>query len=257
VSGSAFATVLFSENRDARAIGSLDPRARLIICLSFLFALPLLDRPVALAAALLFGIAAVLFARLPARMIIGRLLIAEGFLLVLLLTLPFVVPGRPIVSILGLVASWEGLARALTLVVRINAGVLVTLALLGGLGSIGLARAMTGIGLPERLAQLLEMTVRYIALFAGEYRRLRRAMLVRGFHATSSRHSWRSLGNFLGMLLVRSLERAERVHWAMVCRGFSGKFLAAEPQRLTRTDAWFLAGSTGAIVALQLLEAWT
>jgi cobalt/nickel transport system permease protein len=81
-------------------------------------------------------------------------------------------------------------------------------------------------------------------------------MLVRGFHATSSRHSWRSLGNFLGMLLVRSLERAERVHWAMACRGFSGKFPAAEPHRLSRTDFWFLAASMLAIGALLALEAW-
>jgi cobalt/nickel transport system permease protein len=256
MSGTASATALFAESRDAHAIGSLDPRARLVVCLLFLIGLPLLDRPAALAGALLTGLAAVLLARLPARAIIPRLLIAEGFLLVLLITLPFAIPGRPIVSVLGLVASWEGLGRALTIIVRINAGVLVTLALLGGLGSIGLARAMSGIGLPTRLAQLLQMTVRYIALFAEEYRRLRRAMLVRGFRATSSRHSWRSLGNLLGMLLVRSLERAERVHWAMACRGFSGKFLAAEPHRLTRTDFCFLAGSTIAIVALLVLEAW-
>ena len=255
MSGDASAT-LFIENRDQQAIGTIDPRVRLATCLLFLICLPLLNHPLALLAAVAIGAAAVTFARLPIRTIRDRLLVTEGFLLALLITLPFVLPGHPIFSIFWLTASWEGLWRAVSIILRINAGVLVILALLGGLGGAGLASAMTGIGIPMRLAQLLQMTVRYIGLFHDEYHRLRRAMRVRGFRPASNRHSWRTLGNLLGMLLVRSLERAERVRWAMACRGFSGKFLAGETRGLARSDLWFAAGAILAVALLLALELW-
>ena len=115
---------------------------------------------------------------------------------------------------------------------------------------------MAGIGMPPRLAQLLQMTVRYIGLFNDEYHRLRRAMRVRGFRPASNRHSWRSLGNLLGMLLVRSLERAERVRWAMACRGFSGKLLANEATALSGRDFGFLATAALAMGLLVSLQVW-
>jgi len=142
--------------------------------------LPLLDRPGALALALAAGLVAVVLARLPARAVLARLLVTEGFLVALLVTFPFLLPGRPIFSILGFPASWEGLAQAIVIVLRINVAVLMTMALLDGLGSAGIARAMTGLGLPPRLGHLMQMTVRYIGLFDGEYHRLRRAMRARG-----------------------------------------------------------------------------
>jgi cobalt/nickel transport system permease protein len=49
-------------------------------------------------------------------------------------------------------------------------------------------------------------------------------MRARGFRARSDGHTWRSLGWLMGMLLVRSLERAQRIRAAMKCRGFDGRF---------------------------------
>ena len=129
---------LFVESREGRTVAGIDPRIRLAVCLVFLICLPLLNSRRS-AGALIAGLATVAFARVPARTVLARLLVAEGFLVALLITLPFVLPGRPILSIFWLTASWEGLWRALAIILRINAGVLVTLALLGGLGSTRLA----------------------------------------------------------------------------------------------------------------------
>ncbi len=47
---------------------------------------------------------------------------------------------------------------------------------------------------------------------------------MRGFRNRSNLHSYRTIGQVAGTLLVRSHERSERVGHAMRCRGFDGEF---------------------------------
>jgi cobalt/nickel transport system permease protein len=85
-------------------------------------------------------------------------------------------------------------------------------------------RALSCLGLPDKLVHLLFFTVRYIQVIEGEYLRMRAAMVVRGFKPGTSFHTYRSCAYMVGMLLVRSSDRAERVYRAMLCRGFDGRF---------------------------------
>jgi cobalt/nickel transport system permease protein len=48
--------------------------------------------------------------------------------------------------------------------------------------------------------------------------------MVRGFRMRADWHTYRTLGNLAGTLLVRGHERAQRVHQAMLARGFDGTF---------------------------------
>lgn len=248
-------SALFADSREQGGWRRVDARFRLVAALGFAFLMPVLHAPAALGCALVLSIAAMGVARTPLRAVLARLAIVEGFLLVLLLTMPFAIPGTPLFAVAGVSASVEGFVRVLEIVARINACVLMLMALLGGLGGQGLAGAITGVGLPPVLGTLLQMTMRYVATIGEEYRRLRLAMKVRGFRLGSTFHSWRSLGNLVGMLLVRSLDRAERVHRAMLCRGYSGRFPAmAEAQAIGAGD-WAFAGLALTVFAgLGLLE---
>ena len=163
-------------------------------------------------------------------------------------------PGAEIGRVFGLAASREGLERAVVILVRVNAAVLVVAALLSTMGAARLAAAMAGVGAPARLAHLFQLTVRYVAVFHDEYARMRRAMRARAFRAGSNRHSWRTLGNLVGMLLVRSVERAERVAWAMKCRGFAGRFPEFERGRMTGADLAFGLLWAALLAALVWLE---
>jgi cobalt/nickel transport system permease protein len=78
--------------------------------------------------------------------------------------------------------------------------------------------------------------VRYIGVLFDEHQRLRTAMKARAFVAGSNWHTWRSYGHLLGMLLVRSMERAQRISGAMRCRGFNGKFHLLTPVKWHRRD---------------------
>jgi cobalt/nickel transport system permease protein len=254
MSAGASAAAIFAEDRDSGPLAQVDPRVRIAAALSFLALLAVLHSGLALAAALASSIAVSLYARLPFRPTLRRMTAVEGFLVFLLVTLPLTVPGPALFSLFGLSVSAEGVRRAVGIIVRVNAGVLMAAALLSTMGTMRLAGAMNGIGLPDRVAHLFQLTARYIAVFQEEYTRLRRAMRARGFRAGSNSHSWRSLGHLLGMLVVRSAERAERVAWAMRARGFNGRFPAFEQQRLGRTDFRVIALWPLFLIALLVLE---
>lgn len=248
------APAIFAESRDAGPLARLDPRTRLLAALGAILVLVTLSSPAVLLAAVALAALLAVFARLPLRATLKRLAAVEAFLVLLLVSLPFTMAGEPLISVLGLPFSREGLMLAVAIALRVNAAILLAAALLSQMGTIGLARAMTGLGVPPALAHLTQLTVRYIAVFQEEYQRLARAMRARAFRPQSTLHGWRSLGYLVGMLLVRSVERAERVLRAMKCRGFSGRFPALDHGRLGRADILFLALWATLFAALALTE---
>jgi len=219
---------LFEPSAAPSRLDRIDPRLRVGVALATLLALALIRSVPVLAVSLVLALMLTLYAGLPLRRTLARLALVESFLALLVITLPFAVPGEPIFALWGLAASAEGFWRAVALVLRVGTGVLIIFALVAPLGSAGLARALGGLGLPPALVQMLQLCVRYIGVLGEERARLTRAMRARAFVLRSTGHAWRSLGYLIGMLLVRSLERAERVGWAMKCRGYAGRW-PAEP----------------------------
>lgn len=179
-----------------------------------------------------------------------RLLHLEGFVLLLFVSLPFTVPGTPLFSLGPLTASEEGLMRAATIAGKVSASVLLVSALLAGVEPARLGAALRALHVPERLVRLFVTTARHVGLVGEEAHRLAEAMRARGFRPRSNRHTFRSLGYFIGMLLVRALARAERVEEAMLCRGYEGRFPrpALAPPR--PGDWLFLTAIVGGAVAL-------
>ena len=69
---------------------------------------------------------------------------------------------------------------------------------------------------------------------------MRKAMQARGFKPTTNTHTYRSYAWLVGMLLVKSWDRAERVNDAMRCRGFRGRFYSLTEFTAKPTDTIFL-----------------
>ncbi|WP_428029393.1 cobalt ECF transporter T component CbiQ [Ancylobacter sp.] len=153
-----------------------------------------------------------------------RLLHVEGFLLLLFATLPFTMAGRTLFTLGPLTASVEGAERAVLIAAKVSSSVLMLMVMLGAVEPARLGTALRGLYVPERIVRLFVLTARYLGLIRDEARRLLEAMRARGFRARSNRHSWRSYGHLVGMLLVRALDRAQRVEEAMLCRGYEGRF---------------------------------
>jgi cobalt/nickel transport system permease protein len=233
----------------------IDPRARILATVAFAVVTASLHDVAPIAAALAVAIGAALLSGLGVVQLARRLVILEGFMVLLLCLLPFTVPGRTLLAIGPFAASAEGLSLAVAIALKAGAVVVAILSQLGTLEPARLGHGLARLGVPRKLVAVLLLTVRYVSVFEDEYRRLRRAMQARGFEARSSRHTWRSLGWLLGMLLVRSNDRAARVLQAMKCRGFNGRFHIIADLAFTRADAAYL-GLGFIIVAGLALWGW-
>lgn len=235
-------------------IAALDPRTRLLGAFAGVLAVALLSSLWVLAAAALGAFALALVAGPGAAALMRRLIHLEGFMLVLLALLPFTVPGTPLFGAPPFVASAEGFARAVQILLKVNACGFLVFALLGGLEPVRIGAAALALMAPERLVQLFLLVVRYGGVLRAEAARLQEAMRARAFapraSLTWSLHTWRTYGHMLGMVLVRALERAERVSEAMRCRGFSGRLPAsAERPALGAADLAFALLLAAAILA--------
>ncbi|GAA3921590.1 cobalt ECF transporter T component CbiQ [Litoribacillus peritrichatus] len=201
-----------------------DPRARILAAIMIALVVIFLSGITTLVAGFVAALFLVLSIGFDYQTLIKRLLAFEGFVLLLIGFLPFTVSGDSLFVVFGWTASEQGVDRAVVIFLRSNIIVLSMLSLLGTLEPEELGHGMSRLGVPQKFAHLFLMTARYLDVLLDEYQRLRLAMKARAFHARTDLHTWRSYGWLIGMLLVRSMERSQRVVKAMKCRGFQGQF---------------------------------
>ena len=231
----------------------IDPRFKLIAACGFAVVAAVAQDFRALVPALSVALGLALWARLDLRALVRRLFLVNTFVALLWLFLPFNYPGQAAFTVGPLTASQEGLAFALMLTLRTNAIVLATIALLGTIPVFNLVHALQHLYLPTKLVHVAFFCYRYIDVIEREYLRLRDAMRIRGFRPRTTLHTYTSYANLIGMLLVRSYERSERVYQAMLCRGFKGDFPVYRHFHLHRNDFFFLASMAAVLLVLILL----
>lgn len=240
--------------RTAGLVRTLDPRTRILAAIGFAVIMVAVDGFAALGVGLVFALAAMASASLPAGPTLRRMAAMDAFIIVMIAMLPFTVPGEAMFTIFGFPASWQGLVTALQIALTANAIVLMVLALVGTMEAVTLGHALHKLHVPARLVHLLLFTVRYIEVLHEEYLRLRRAMKTRGFKARNSLHTYRSFGYLVGMMLVRALERSERILQAMKCRGFTGQIPMLRTLTFARADVLFAILCLGVFAILIALE---
>jgi cobalt/nickel transport system permease protein len=186
--------------------------------------------------------------------VLKRLVPVNTLMLVLILLLPWAVRGSPLVVLGPFEYTREGFLQVAVIALKANAIVLAVVALLGTLDIVTVGHAMSHMRVPDKLSHLLLFTVRYLDVLHREYLRLRAAMKVRGFRPRMDRHTCRTYGYLVGMLLVRSLDRSERIMAAMKCRGFRGRFYLLDHFAFSRRDVWFALASILVLLAVVLVE---
>jgi len=67
-------------------------------------------------------------------------------------------------------------------------------------------------------------------------------------------HTYKTYAYLIGMIFVRAAARAQRVHQAMICRGFKGKFYSLYKFSSTGLSWIFSTVMTGFLIALVFLE---
>ncbi|NQU25565.1 MAG: cobalt ECF transporter T component CbiQ [Candidatus Nealsonbacteria bacterium] len=234
---------------------SVDPRARLLVAVAFSVVVAvLLKSPTALWLALAVGIVAVAMARLRPMAVLKRLVPFNLLVLVLFLVLPLTKDGQPLVTLLGFDLTGEGFLQAGRIALKGNAILLTLMVMLGTLDVGILGHTLSHLRVPDKLTHLLVFTVRYLDVLHREYLRLAAAMKTRGFRPRLNRHTLATYGYLVGMLLVRSFDRAERIVAAMKCRGFRGRFYLLDHFSFSRRDVPFCVVSIVTLLALIVVQ---
>lgn len=168
---------------------------------------------------LLVLVAVVAVSRVPPTYILKRLLVEVPFVVFAVL-IPFIATG-PRTEVLGLSVSEPGLLSAWGLLAKGTLGVLASLTLAATTEPRLLLAGLERLRFPVLLVQIMGFMVRYLDVVTAEMGRMRVARESRGFDARDVRH-WPVLARSAGVLFIRSYERGERVHLAMLSRGFTG-----------------------------------
>jgi cobalt/nickel transport system permease protein len=233
--------------RGDSVVHRLDARVRVVVAVAFSLLVAVSRRYPVMAAALALAVAGAFAARLPVRATLRRMLLLEVFLLILWVVVPLTSPGP-----LGW--SQPGVRLAMAVTLKANAIVLALTTLLGTMELTTLGHALHHLHVPPKLVHLLLFTIRYVDVIHHELMRLRTAMRVRCFRPRADRHTYRTFGSLVGMLLVRSFDRADRIVAAMKCRGFRGRFYVLHHFVLARRDGWFSVAACGVLLALAWAE---
>ncbi len=234
-----------------------DPRFKVISLFLFCFLVVSLQSLSWSLLALGLSILAAFACRIPLYRAGKRLLAMAGFLAMFLLVLPFTAPlrqGETLVYLPGLDGLPLHMAAfflALTIVVKACAVALMMEPLFATAPLSVTLAALSRLGVPNSVGQMVLLSHRYIFVFLHETRRMYRGMRVRGFVPGTDIATMNAMGNFLGMLFVRSFERTQRVYDAMLCRGYDGRFPSFTCFSATGTD-WAKAILWG-VVGLNLL----
>jgi cobalt/nickel transport system permease protein len=236
-------------------VHALPAHTKLLAVLGFVLAVVSTPREAMWAfAAYAVLLAAVAYAaRVPASYLLKRLVIEVPFVAFAFL-MPFVVPGEPVV-LLGVTVSEAGLWDAWNVLAKGTLGVAASVLLAATTELRELLLGLQRLRLPPMLVQIASFMIRYGDVITDEMRRMSVARRSRGFEARGVRH-WGVLAKSAGALFIRSYERGERVHLAMVSRGYTGTMPVID--QVTATPAqWGRAAALPVSALAVCLLGWT
>ena len=192
-------------------------------------------------------------ARIPPGWILRRAVIELPFV-VLAVLLPVTGPD-PRIDVLGVALSEPGLLGAWNIVVKGTLGVLISLTLAATTPLRDLLLGMQRLRAPALVVTIATLMLRYTDLIVAEAGRMRRARLARGH---DPRFLWQvgATARGIGALFIRAYERGERVHLAMLSRGFDGALPQAAEGAPSRRQ-WVTGLAPAGVAVLLAAAGWS
>ena len=225
----------------------LDPASKAVALLTVVLAAVLVTRdrflPLVLVAAGLAVYHAV--SRTPIRYTLRRLAVVSPFAVVLVILFPFLEPGTAVwrwpVAGGEIVVTREGLVRAGHLLAKFALCTWAALLLLATTRFQDLLQGLARLRVPRVFVTQLAVLYRYLWVLMDEGMHMRMARAARDGGLGPWRLRWQSRAGVIGVLFLRSWDRAERIYRAMAARGFDGTLHAPGQHRLRPVD-WVFAG---------------
>ena len=207
----------------------LDPRAKLVTTLAFIVTVVSFGKYAlsALIPFFIFPLVQITAGNLPISYLLRKVLIVAPFALFIGIFNPLL--DREILFQLGGIHISGGWVSYLSILMRFALTVSAALTLVALTGFNTVCLALEKLGTPRPFVVQLLFLYRYIFVLTGEAARLARARALRTFESKGM--GFKPFVSILAQLLLRTLDRAQRVHLAMRCRGFDGSMPILRPMR--------------------------
>jgi len=190
--------------------------------------------------------AVALIARVPFSSIAARMVVEVPFVAFAAL-LPFISRGAR-VDVLGISVSESGMLGAWNILAKASLGVIASVLLAATTEPRTLLLGIERLHMPAQMVQIMQFMFRYTDVIGSEMARMRIARESRAFEARDVRQL-KVVAQSAGALFIRSYERGERVHLAMLSRGYNGTMPAVIDVRASRSS-WGWAAVLPAVALL-------
>ena len=218
----------------------LDPRAKLLTTFLFVAAVVSFSKyeVSALAPFFLYPVFLIAAGELPAGYLSKKVLLAAPFAVFVGVFNPLL--DRQILFHLGPLGVSGGWVSFASILARFALTVSAAIALLSLTGINSICEALIRTGVPKPFVVQLLFLNRYIFSLTGEAERMSRARALRSSGRGAMNFS--TFIQIVGHLLLRAMDRAERVYRAMLCRGFDGHIRVVRFSKIGGREIIFTLG---------------
>ncbi len=224
--------------RQNTPVHRIDPRAKLITTFTYiLFVISFEKYQVStLLPFLLFPVIMASLGNIPFDFLLKKIIIVAPFALMIGIFNPFF--DREAMVRIGTLSLSGGWISFLSILIRSLLTISAALILIATTGFREVCLAMEKLQAPRVFAVQLLFLYRYIFVLIEETSRMIRARQLRSFGKRGL--GWQTAGFMIGHLLIRTINRARRIHQAMLCRGFDGEIRIIRKLNFTAVDFFFL-----------------
>jgi len=222
----AISRALVSEQlvKENGLLQALDPRVRLLGVLSLVLAVTLSRRLPVVLGVFILSLVISLASRIRLRSLLGRVwLVAFGFTGFIALPAIFTTPGTAAFRLGPLAGTQQGLLTALLLILRVEAAVTLSTALVLCTRWTHLLKALRSLGVPAEVITMLAMTHRYIFLLIETASQMFESRQSRIFGNLSAAEQRQLAVSTAGVLFGKTIDLSNDVYLAMQSRGFRGQ----------------------------------
>jgi cobalt/nickel transport system permease protein len=228
----------------------LDPRAKVITTVVFILLVISFSKyeVLALTPFFLFPVLLIALGDVPALFLLKKILLVSPFAVFIGIFNPLFDAGTIVLFGIKLSAGWVSF---LSILVKFALTVSAALLLIATTSFPGVCQALRQLGMPALFVSQLLFLYRYLFVLAEEAMRMVRARDMRSFGKRGM--DAKVAIRIIGVLFLRTVERAERIYSAMLSRGFHGEVPSMKRFSLRGADVLFVGVTVAVLIVFRIV----
>ena len=202
----------------------VDPKIRIIYTLCFSLIVVFCNSFSSLSVAAGLAVICTFLSQVSLSVTLSRVVSMQLLLLVVIVIVPFTLPGTPIINLFSLTITQEGLSKASLILIKNTLLTLNALAIIGTLDILTVVRTTAGFHLPHQLRIIVMFMGHLVPLLSQDLNRIRVCLAVRCFQVSWHPRTWRYFILLLDKFLVCALARLHNFKAALLYRGGAETF---------------------------------